>query len=737
MFKNKFKIAVFSLAVFVAGMGLSYLNYDILYQNALEIEEQLFVEEAKQVEAVLKYESDIQVQKIEQLQSHLERQLSLFLSQSRLAYLANQSQDDKKLVEKAPSFATLLEAYFEAFPFNQRVSHYFKSHSYILDLKFITRNQSGLPREIQAEIDKGLAPKKIFLSQPYEVTEGPQTRQVASFLAPIYVSEDRLRASTSIPPTKTKQSEQPDVLAGYILVNFDLLAFINFIKKTYYLTPKGAYELVSKVSGKQYFKGHNIELNQASQHFKSLVFPLEIAQKSLVLKVAFNLENVYPEGELARLSVHKWPLKIGGLTALFVAIWAYLLLSINLKERTHNKKLAEEKAVYEKLFKNSVEGYLLLSKDQVTDCNRVSLDAFQYQYKKDLIGKIWSNLSPKFQPDGQNSNVKINTFIQFCYSNERARFEWQFIAQDKTPFWADVILTLVVLDGQNRIHVSWRDISKQKALQKKYILAKEKAEASNAAKTQFIGNISHELRTPIHGILSYAQLGMSRASSANPEKLARYFGYIFDSGDRLSRLLTDLLDLVKFGAGKMRLVPEKTDINALLLSCLEMQTAGFLKKNLSVEWHSEGVVNFMAEVDPARIEQVVLNLLNNAIKFSSDQGGKIQINLYNQAFENLKANGETETLEVIVFSISDEGQGIPLGEEEKIFNQFEQSSQQETGTSGTGLGLSICKEIVKLHSGKIWATNNPVKGACFSVMLPVVFETIQTVSDLTHQESAL
>ena len=244
--------------------------------------------------------------------------------------------------------------------------------------------------------------------------------------------------------------------------------------------------------------------------------------------------------------------------------------------------------------------------------------------------------------------------------------------------------------------------------------AKDEAERANRAKSEFLANMSHELRTPMHGVLSFAKLGQTRGGSASPEKLKEYFTHIHDSGNRLLGLLNDLLDLSKLESGHMLFTIAPTDITAVIQECIEELSALASSRNvkLLVLANSAGD-SPIVPADRERLLQVLRNLIGNAIKFTAP-ASTITIRWGKSGLER---NGVRQA--ALAFSVSDEGIGVPPGEEQAIFDKFVQSSITRSGAGGTGLGLAICREIVESHCGSISVKNNPERGACFEVKLPL------------------
>jgi len=226
--------------------------------------------------------------------------------------------------------------------------------------------------------------------------------------------------------------------------------------------------------------------------------------------------------------------------------------------------------------------------------------------------------------------------------------------------------------------------------------AKNEAVNANEAKTRFLANMSHELRTPMHAIAGFTNLSLKRVEDS---KTRRYLENIKVSSNRLTGLVNALLDLSKMEAGKIELNVKKCDLTGLAAQCCAEVESLCLEKSLQVELDKDKVCE--GEFDPTLISQVIINLLSNAIKFSPP-GGTIRLRI-------TEVPQVEEFSGIMELSISNEGEGIPPEELDKIFEKFEQSSTTVSKAGGTGLGLSICREIINVHNGLIWA-ESPVKG---------------------------
>lgn len=248
-------------------------------------------------------------------------------------------------------------------------------------------------------------------------------------------------------------------------------------------------------------------------------------------------------------------------------------------------------------------------------------------------------------------------------------------------------------------------------------VALKRAEDANEAKTEFLRNMSHEFRTPLHAIVIFSSYGVNEAKTAQRSELKQYFEQVMKAGERMGRLVNEVLDLASLERGAYAFSKRNIDLVEVCAQVAESVMPLMKQKDIRFTLDLEKDVPSVF-CDGDKIIQVLTNLLGNAAKFTP--AGK---NI------TLRLRGEVGHVSL---TVRDEGIGIPEEEKELIFDSFYQSTRTNTGAGGTGLGLAICRNIIAAHYGRIWAENNKNGvGASFNILLPEAAPASLTSASLT------
>ena len=290
---------------------------------------------------------------------------------------------------------------------------------------------------------------------------------------------------------------------------------------------------------------------------------------------------------------------------------------------------------------------------------------------------------PVLREDGQIKNMEISFASRKGYIPTSCSLSRLLDAQKKSAGF------LVIA----------KDISGLKETEAKLIIEKDKAEAASKAKSQFLSNMSHEIRTPLNGIIGFTELLLSQTPSDDQKK---YMDMIQASGKNLLKLLNDVLDISKIESDKLSLEKINFNFKENISSNLEPYKHLAQEKKLTLTYDFDPSIPENLIGDPTRINQILINLVGNALKFTKE--GNIEIRFVT------RQDPKNEKHVILRCEVQDSGIGIPESKQVKIFRAFTQSDGSTTRKfGGSGLGLNISKQLVELMKGEIGLMSPPPK----------------------------
>lgn len=252
--------------------------------------------------------------------------------------------------------------------------------------------------------------------------------------------------------------------------------------------------------------------------------------------------------------------------------------------------------------------------------------------------------------------------------------------------------------------VSMHDVTAQKRFEAELISARDAAEAANRAKSVFLANMSHELRTPLNAILGFS--GLMRSDPDLPENLRQNTDIINRSGEHLLTLINDVLEMAKIESGRIQLENAPFDLGGMVRDVADMMTLRAQTSGITLTIDQSSHFPRYITGDEARLRQILINLLGNAIKYTREGGVTLRL--------GTKQNRTTHLL----MEVEDSGIGISPGDQKRIFDPFVQLGEQGS-SKGTGLGLTITRQFVQMMDGNITLESTPGKGSLFRVDLPL------------------
>lgn len=414
-----------------------------------------------------------------------------------------------------------------------------------------------------------------------------------------------------------------------------------------------------------------------------------------------------------------------GAAAVLTIVFLTLVWNRRLQQKVE-KKTRQHAASEERLhlfFKNSPDAIFVESETGVvTDVNTEA--CLLHRTTRDmLIGKsAWELMSPQWQRFMKDNFHK-------WFSGELRRFESEILAKDGMMIPVELIGMPLEVDGHRFVQINVRDITLRKQAEiemrkaKELAMeAKELAENANQAKSEFLANMSHEIRTPLNGIVGMAQLLSD--TEMNKEQTG-YAETILQSTHGLLNIINHVLDISKIEAGEMNVRSAPLNLKELASTVRQLFAAQAEKKKIKLNCRCDEKVPENLIGDDGLIEQVLINLIGNALKFTHH--GSVTLTIECRKLDEEGA--------LLYFQVTDTGIGISKELRDVIFDKFTQadgSSKRMYG--GTGLGLAISKKLVELMGGKIGVISSVGGGSSFYFSLPLKIDEHPTLKEMTDTE---
>lgn len=329
----------------------------------------------------------------------------------------------------------------------------------------------------------------------------------------------------------------------------------------------------------------------------------------------------------------------------------------------------------------------------------------------DVLGK-----NPRILKSGEHNEEFYKDLWSTILSGRHWTGELHNKKKNGENYWESALISPILNEKDEITHfvAIKEDITEKRKLYNEIVSAKEKAEENDRLKTAFLQNMSHEIRTPLNGIIGFSSLLSEEELSR--EEITNYTSVIQSSGKRLLEIVNNVLEISKIETGQVVVLKKLFSVNSLLSDLYSFFSSQAKLKKLALSYQcSLDETHSIVYSDESKLNQILINLLNNAVKFT--KSGSIEY-------------GYTKEDNVLKFYVRDTGIGIP---EEKFGQVFERFTQADISASreyeGTGLGLAICKGLIELLGGVIWVESVIDAGTVFYFTIPFYTENIPIISE--------
>ncbi len=423
---------------------------------------------------------------------------------------------------------------------------------------------------------------------------------------------------------------------------------------------------------------------------------------------------------------------------------AFDLLSESNRELVLMRSLSISEERYRLLFEGFSDGLFLMT-DVIHECNDEACRMLARE-RGEIVDQALASFLPPRRSEGSPWEVVLEESVRRALAGVPQKFDCQVLRKDGRIIDTEVSLKAFPAGGGDALQAVLRDMTERKRAEEQIRNLNETLEQKVRERTAelekayrelkqldemkdvFLSTVSHELRTPLTSIRSFSEI-LLRYDEDDPETRREFLSVIYDESKRLTRLINDVLDLSKIESGRMTWHDEPISLGEILQSAVEAQQHLLETKSLQVTLDAPVGIP-LALADRERIQQVVINLLDNAIKFSPE-GGRILIQM-----ESTREPRAGESEGPIKVTITDQGVGVDAKDFEIIFERFAQVSSESLNDKpqGTGLGLAICKEIIGHYGGNIGLMSQKGKGCSFFFTLPAADRVLRGPSPIPAEQ---